>query len=76
VNWRALTDLVVWRMFGHEYDRIAAMRGVVKAAAKDPAIGRPIVKWGAAKWSRFALLTDAKGRSLIGSVVAKFRRAA
>lgn len=76
MNWRALTDLVVWTWFQHEPDRFAAMRVLVKQAHTDPAIGRPLVRFGAPKWSKFLLLRDAKGNSLMQRAWSRLGRAA
>lgn len=71
-----IVDLLVWRLFGHNADRFARMRAVVKAAQADPAIKPPRVIESQPRWGKFVLTHDATGRSLLRRALARFRRAA
>lgn len=70
MNWRALTDLLVWRLFRHEPDVCAGMRRLFNEQSAVRVIAaKPVA-------SKFALQWDANGRWLTGRVWSKFRRVA
>jgi len=76
MNWRLLFDLATRRRAERSPDRFERMAAVVRAAHADPAIGRPRVIAAEPKWSKFVLLRDAKGRSLMQRAWSKLRRVA
>jgi hypothetical protein len=69
MNWRALTDPIVWLLFHREPDVCASMRRLFNSTSTLRVVeSRPDAK-------RFVLLRDAKGRWL-GPLWRKVRRAA
>lgn len=70
MNWRVLTDWLVWRLYRQEPDVCAGMRRLFNATSTVR------VKYAEPKWSKLVLQRDAKGQSLIVRAFAKFKMAA